>query len=63
MRRELNEIEAGAMTVNERLVAAGLMEDFDHAVGKRDVSELQRILHSVYIDSETTHKIIEQALR
>ena len=32
---QLTEAEAGGMTVNERLVVAGLMHDFDAAVAQR----------------------------
>ncbi len=33
MRRRLSKDEANAMTVNERLFASGLVDDFNEAVG------------------------------
>lgn len=38
-----------AMTVNERLFVAGLLDDFDDAVSRRDRAEMIRILESVEV--------------
>jgi hypothetical protein len=37
----------GGMTVNERLVVAGLVDDWDQAVHRRDRTEMIRILELV----------------
>ena len=37
----------GGMTVNERLVVAGLTDEFDDAMNRRDRAEAIRILESV----------------
>ena len=62
MKRQLSEKEASGMTVNERLFVAGLMDDFDEAVARRDVPELERILQAVYLSPESIRAIIQQAL-
>lgn len=62
MKRQLNEDEASGMTVNERLFVSGQMDDFDGAVARRDIPELERILRSAYLSPETIRAIIEQAL-
>ncbi|MDQ3908094.1 MAG: hypothetical protein M3268_07085 [Acidobacteriota bacterium] len=51
MAKELSEKEAAGMTVNERLWVAGLMDDFDRAVERRDVSAVRSILRRVYLDA------------
>ncbi|MDQ3820624.1 MAG: hypothetical protein M3362_23475 [Acidobacteriota bacterium] len=62
MKRELSEDEAGGMTVNERLFLSGQMDDFDMAVARRDVPELERILRSVYLSPENIRAIIKHVL-
>ena len=51
------------MTVNERLVLAGLMEEFDAAVHARDVDRAMKVLERVEMTpeqaEETVHTILE----
>lgn len=51
-----------AMTVNERLVVAGLMNKFDQAVGARDVESLKRVLRQVELSDENIAAIVERVL-
>ena len=51
-----------AMTVNERLFVAGLMDEFDHSVRVRDVESLTRILREVQLDDEDIAAIITRVL-
>jgi len=52
----------GAMTVNERLVAAGLMDAFDGAVRAADVQSLKAILRDVQLSDENIAAILKQLL-
>ena len=63
MNKQLTEEEARGMTVNERLFAADLFDDFDKAVAERNIPELERILGSLYLGSENVQAIIEQVLK
>ena len=63
MKNQLDETEANAMTVNERLAASGLLEDFDQAAARGDETELRRILSGLYLDSKTIQATIEQVRR
>lgn len=60
MKRLLGEDEARGMTVNGRLFASGLFDDFDEAVARGDVSELKRILRSKYLEPESVRAVIKQ---
>jgi hypothetical protein len=51
-----------AMTVNERLVGAGLMGQFDQAVRAGDVESLKRILGEVELSDENIAAIVERVL-
>ena len=62
MKRQLSEEEASAITVNERLYASGLFDDFDEAVAQGDVPELERILRSIYLESKSIQAVIKQVL-
>lgn len=55
--------ELGAMTVNERLLAAGLVNDFDRAVRAGDVQRLKKLLHDVQLSDENIAAILKQVLR
>lgn len=48
------------MTVNERLYVSGLMDEFDKAVGERDLGKLRRILSEVELTEESIGPILEQ---
>ena len=50
------------MTVNERLFACGLVDDFDEAVAQGNVSELERILLDVYLPPESIEATIRQVM-
>jgi hypothetical protein len=62
MKNRLTEDEASGMTLNERLSACDLFDDFDKAVAHRDVAELERILDSVYLPPESIQAVIKQVL-
>ena len=59
----LTEQEANGMTVNERLSAAGLFQQFADAVDRRDVPELERILRQIYLTPDDIQVVIAQMLR
>lgn len=50
------------MTVNERLFASGLLQEFDDAVARRDVPGLERILGSVHLSPENIKAIITKRI-
>jgi hypothetical protein len=52
----------GAMTVNERLFAAGLLDEFDRAVRAGDVAALERILRKVQLSDENVAAVIKKVL-
>jgi hypothetical protein len=55
--------EYGGMTVNERLLAAGLVEDFDRAVRAGDLQSLKKILRDVQLSDENIAAILKRVLR
>ena len=48
------------MTVNERLYAAGLMDEFDTAVQRKDSPEVRRILETVQLSEASIEPILEK---
>jgi hypothetical protein len=62
-RPNLTEQEANGMTVNERLSAAGLFQQFADAVDHRDVPELERILRQIYLTADDIQVVIAQMLK
>jgi len=50
------------MTVNERLFASGLVDDFNEAVAQGNVSELERILRDLYLPPESIKATISQVM-
>jgi hypothetical protein len=54
----LTEQEANGMTVNERLTAAGLFQEFADAVERRDVADLERILRHIYLPPAEIQAVI-----
>ncbi len=58
----LTEQEANEMTVKERLSAAGLFQEFAAAVERRDVPELERLLHQIYLTPQDIDTVIKQVL-
>jgi hypothetical protein len=62
VKQNLTEEEASGMTVNERLSASGLFQEFDDAVERRDVPELERILRQIYLPPDSIQVVIEQVL-
>lgn len=50
----------GAMTVNERLFATGLLDDFDAASKLRDSSVMRDILRRIYLDDSTIEAILRR---
>ena len=48
------------MTVNERLYVAGLMDEFDKAVQRRDSAEVRRILETVQLSEASIEPILEK---
>lgn len=51
-----------AMTVNEHLFVAGLMDEFDEAVRAGDVESLKRVLRQVELSDENIAAIVERVL-
>ncbi len=51
------------MTVNERLVALGLLEEFDKAVALRDEPYLRGVLFKCLLDDAAVEAIIKQQLK
>jgi hypothetical protein len=47
------------MTVNERLYVSGLMDEFDNAVKKKDVSTIVSILKKVELKEESIKPILD----
>jgi hypothetical protein len=58
----LTQHEAHNMTVKERLAAAGLFHEFADAVERRDVPELERILHQTHLEPDGVQAVIEEML-
>lgn len=48
------------MTVNERLYASGLFDEFDEAVEERRLEDVVRILKDVDLNEESIAPILEQ---
>jgi hypothetical protein len=46
------------MTTNERLYAAGLIDEFDRARSARDLETVRQILESVYVDELSIARIL-----
>ncbi len=59
----LSENDAAGMTVNEWLVAAGLLPAFDAAVARRDVTQLHRLLAAVDLDAASIASLIDRVLQ
>ena len=63
IRPNLTEQDARNMSVNQRLSAAGLFQEFADAVERRDVPELERILRQIYLTPDDIQTVIAQMLR
>jgi uncharacterized OsmC-like protein len=50
------------MTVNERLCALGLMDEYDHAIRSRDRDRLRSILERVRVDAASIDRILDSSL-
>src|ERR1051326_2907527 len=61
-RPNLTEQEARDMGVKERLAAVGLFEPFAHALERRDIPELERILRQIDLTPDDIHTVIAQML-
>lgn len=48
------------MTVNERLYASGLMDEFDEAVKKRNIEKVRDILKKVELTEDSIKPILEK---
>jgi hypothetical protein len=59
---ELTREQAGGMTVNERLYLAGLLDEFDAAVEKRDAAALREILTKVFLSEQNIEAIVASKL-
>jgi hypothetical protein len=57
---EINKVEGlGGMTVNERLFACGLMDEFDEAL-INDKNKARKILELLRVDNPSIEKIVTQ---
>ena len=54
--------EARGMTVNERLFAAGVIEEFDAAISRGDEEALRRILATLFLGESNVEAIVRQVL-
>ena len=61
-RPNLTEQESRDMGVKERLSTAGLFEPFAHALERRDIPELERILRQIYLTPDDIQTVIAQML-
>lgn len=57
-RSEYERVALGAMTVNERLHAMGLLESYDRALAERDSDAVSALLRRVYVDEASIAKIV-----
>ena len=57
--KAMNEKYSG-MTVNERLYASGKMDEFDHAVEKKNTEEVKSILKEVEVDEASIKAILKE---
>ena len=48
------------MTVNERLVASGLLTEFDEARKRKDKNAVVKILRSVRVGEESIREVLRQ---
>ncbi|QUL37622.1 hypothetical protein [Erythrobacter sp. JK5] len=48
----------GGMTVNERLFASGLLDDFDRALSNGDKAAIEEILEKVDVDPNLAKSIL-----
>tara|TARA_R110002073_G_scaffold8207_5_gene45825 strand:+ start:37776 stop:37952 length:177 start_codon:yes stop_codon:yes gene_type:complete len=58
MNKEHSKYELQTMTVNERLFATGLINEFDK-VKKKDRVRAKEILQQVYVDSKSIDQILK----
>lgn len=59
---DLSPEAAAAMTVNERLHAAGLLADFDAAVAARDEAALRALLSAVHLSEPDIAAIVRRVM-
>jgi hypothetical protein len=57
-RSEYERVALGAMTVNERLHAMGLLESYDRARAEGDSDAVSALLRRVYVDEVSIAKIV-----
>ncbi len=62
-RTDLTPEAAAAMTVNERLHAAGLLTEFDAAAAARDEDRLRTLLTAVHLSDPDIKGVIRAILR
>ena len=53
-----NKDKYGGMTVNERLYASGLMDDFDKAIEEKNLEKATEILRAIEIGDENVEVIL-----
>ena len=61
MEKRLTELQARGMTVNERLWAIGLFDEFYQAEHKRDENTMRSILEKLHLGPNNVEAIIENA--
>jgi hypothetical protein len=57
-REEYEQFAVRGMTVNERLHAYSLAEDYDRAVAIQDIHAIKSILETVYVDDDSIARIL-----
>ena len=58
-RDEYETFTLGGMTVNERLHALGVLDEYDRAITERDYSALENLLRQAKVDDDSIRKIID----
>ena len=58
-RNEYERFALGGMTVNERLYALGILDEYDRAVTEGNIEALENILRQARVDDDSIRKIID----
>jgi hypothetical protein len=57
---DLTPNEAGGMTVNERLWAAGLLDVFDEAIERKNETRFREICQRVFLGPENIQALVDK---
>lgn len=62
-KEEYAEAVLSGMTVNERLYALGLIDDFDNSCKAKDRKQIEEILHRARLDEEAINQIVDKYIK